>query len=95
MTEYVIYTGDWNVTIDRSIDNLNYDTICNPNAKKVVKSRMESHRLGDMWRKNNPQTKSYSWYQGGTEKRARLDYFLTSTNLTEHVIGVGMEPADN
>ena len=57
-TEYVLYTGDWNVTIDPPIDNLNYDTICNPNARKVVKSRMESHGLVYLWRKNNPQTKN-------------------------------------
>ena len=56
---------------------------------------MESHGLVDVWRKNNPQTKGYTWYQVGSEKRARLDYFLTSTNLDEHVIGVGMEPRDN
>ena len=49
----------------------------------------------DVLRKNNPQTKCYTWYQVGSEKRARLDYFLTSTNQAEHVIGVGMEPADN
>ena len=45
--------------------------------------------------KEKTPNKGYTWYQGGSEKRARLDYFLTSTNLTEHVIGVGMEPADN
>ena len=44
--------------------------------------------------KNNPQTKGYTWYQVGSERRARFDYFLTSTNLSELIIGVRMEPAD-
>ena len=34
-------------------------------------------------------------YQVGSEKRARLDIFLTSTNLSELITGVGMDPADN
>ena len=93
--EFVIYCGDWNITLNPDIDNLNYGTLCNPNAREVVKSKMSFNGLVDVWRKNNPQTKSYIWYQVGYEKRARLDFFLTSTNLAELITGAGMEPADN
>ena len=94
-TEYVIYCGDSNVTINPDIDNLNYNTLCNLTARDAVKSRMDSHGLVDVWRKNNPLTKGNTWYQVGSERRARLDYFLTSTNLWELIIEVGMELADN
>ena len=39
--------------------------------------------------------KDYTCFQGGSEKRARLDYFLTSPNVSDITVGVGIEPADN
>ena len=49
-TEYVIYCGDRNITINPDFDNLNYNTLCNPNARDAVKSKMDSHGLMDVWR---------------------------------------------
>ena len=62
----MIYCEDWSVTINPDIDNLNYDTLFNPNTRDAVKLRMDSQGLVDVWRKNNPQTKGYTWYQVGS-----------------------------
>ena len=58
-------------------------------------NRMVTDGLVDVCRWINPQQKDYTWFQGGSEKRARLDYTLTSPNALDIIIGVGIEPADN
>ena len=75
--EFVLYAGDWNVTIDPSLDNKGYLHVNNPKARQIIKDRMVNDRLRDIWRLNNMLLKNYTWFQGGSEKRARLDYFLT------------------
>ena len=93
--EYVIYSGDWNVTINSDLDSRNYLHVNNTKAWEVIKNRMVSDGLVDVWRLNNPILKNFTWFQVGSGKRARLDYFLTSPNVTDITLGVGMEPADN
>ena len=56
---------------------------------------MATYGLADVWRLNNPLQKDYTWFQGGSEKRARLDYFLVSPNVLDITVGVEIEPADN
>ena len=51
--------------------------------------------ITDVWRMNNPLVKDYTWFKVGSEKRKRLYYFLTSSNVPDNIVGVGMEPADN
>ena len=93
--EYVIYSGDWNFTINPEIDNRSYLHVNNPKAREVIKTRMVSDGLVDVWRLNNLLQKNITWFQGGSEKRARLDYFLTSSNVPDITVGVEMEHADN
>ena len=42
-----------------------------------------------------PTIKEFHLVSGDSEKRARLDYFLTYPNVPDITVGVGMEPADN
>ena len=56
---------------------------------------MVTGNLIDVWRLNNPHEQCYNLYQGITEKRARLDYFLISPNLYDIIIGTGIDPYDN
>ena len=55
--------------------------INNPKAREVIKYRLVSDGLVDVWRMNNPLIKDFTWFQIGSEKRARLDQFLTSRNV--------------
>ena len=52
--------------------------------------RMMTDGLIDIWRMNNLLQKGYTWFQGGSEKIARLDYFLVSPNVSEVTVGVGI-----
>ena len=56
---------------------------------------MMTDGLVDVWIMNNPLVKDDTWFQVGSEKRARLDYFRTSSNVPNITVGVGMEPIDN
>ena len=55
------------------------------NAKKYLLACMEDLGLIDIFRHLNPHKKRYSWRQFGGSRRARLDYFLTSTALVPFV----------
>ena len=56
---------------------------------------MVSDGLVDVWRLNNLLQKDFTWFQGGSEKRARLDSFLASSNVPDITVGVGIELAHN
>ena len=61
----------------------------------MIKKRMQTDGLVDVWRRDNTFEKGFTWFQGGSEKRVRLDDFLVSPNLSESIILTGLEPADN
>ena len=93
--EFVMYDGDWNVSINPELDNISYLHVNNPKGREVIKNRMMTDGLVDVWMLSNPLQKDYTWFQGGSEKRARLEYFLTSPNVPDIIVGVGIEPTDN
>ena len=93
--ECVVYAGDWNVTVNHELDNKDYLHVNNPRTREVIKDRMATNGLIDVWRLNNPLKKSYTWFQGGSETQARLDYFLVSPSVSDVTVGSGIEPADN
>ena len=76
-TEYIIYSVDRNVIINPELNNRRYLHINNPRAIEIIKNRIITDGLVDVWRMNNPLIKDYTWFQVGSEKRARLEYFLT------------------
>ena len=55
-----MYVGDWNVTIIPNLDNINYLTVCNEGARRVVKNRIEIDGLVDVWRRDNPLEKVFT-----------------------------------
>ena len=80
-TEYSIIGGDYNVTLNHELDNLNYVNERNNNARRKINEIMESNDLIDAFRFLNGNLKEYTWTQWGNRKYARLDYFLTSGSL--------------
>ena len=91
----MLCAGDWNVSNNPELDNRGYLHVNNPKARKVIKDRMVMDGQVDVWRLNNPLQKDYTWFLGGSEKRVRLEYFLTSPNVPDITVGVGKEPTDN
>ena len=49
--------------------------------------------LIDVFRDFNPTSKLYSWKQWGTQKSARLDYFLVSTSMLPFIQKTQILPA--
>ena len=88
-----IFVGDWNLVMNQNIDTLNYQTVNNPFAKREVIKKMAEHNLIDIFRELHPDTKTFSWKQWGTNKFARLDFFLISDSLLPYVEKASILPA--
>jgi exonuclease III len=61
----------------------------------VWKLLCNDFNLADFWRVCNPNTRQYTWRQGGsssTLKQSRLDYWLASTNLMFQLENVNICP---
>ena len=89
--EFVIYLGDWNVIINPEIDNINYLHVNNHKAREVIKNRMVSDGLVDIWRLNDPLKKDFfvtpKFFLQGTKKWLSASstnlhqFFLTSEGV--------------
>ena len=88
-----IFVGDWNLVMNQNIDTLNYQTVNNPFAKREIIKKMAEHNLIDIFRELHPDTKTFSWKQWGTNKFARLDFFLISDSLLPYVEKASILPA--
>jgi exonuclease III len=81
-----VIIGDyWNVPLNYEIDTENYVNKNNPKAQQKIQALMAELDLLDVWRKNNPSVKHYSW-RGPNRKRSRLHFLLVSSDLETFVI---------
>ena len=90
--DYVIIGGDWNLTLDQSVDTFNYLHVNNPRAKQVVNEKIDEGLICDSWRELNPYSKMYTWTKKNPIKMARLDFFLTSTHLIPYISKQNISP---
>ena len=79
---YVIVCGDFNIALNYHLDTCNSLNINNPNARKKLLEIINNMDLIDYYRILNPNKKIYTWHKKNPPKHARLDYFLTSENLS-------------
>ena len=77
----ILIGGDWNCTRDFKIDNLNYVAVNNPKSVQEIDQLCRKHNLNDVWRIYNPSKNKFTWSQGISNKKARLDYFLCNEEL--------------
>ena len=88
-----IIAGDFNLTLNQSLDNFNYRRENNTRARKAVKSMMAANGLIDIYRERNPEDKRYTWRVGSPViKQARLDMFLISSCLEGYVEKTDIQP---
>ena len=90
---YCIMVGDWNLTLDQSVDTLNYLHVNNPSSRQAVLDLMRNHDMFDVWRVLHPNVRKFTWFQRTPFKQGRLDFFnfLGSNechNLVVHLIWV-------
>jgi exonuclease III len=87
----IIIGGDFNC-----IQNQEYDTL---NVKKRYKKCMQLDKmmkkfsLIDIWRKQHPRIKQYTWRQVSLKIASRLDYWLICDDLKNYVQSVDIRPA--
>ena len=86
--DFSIFVGDFNVTLNPDLDNKNYARDNNPQARQVIKDKIDEYELVDIWRELNPLQKSFTWKKFRDSKQARLDYFLVSSSLVPYVENV-------
>ena len=89
----IIIAGDFNLTLNQNMDNVNYRRENNTRAREAVKNMMMENGLIDIYRERNPEIKRYTWRVGSPiVKQARLDMFLISSSLEGYVEETEIKP---
>ena len=81
----VIIGGDWNVTLNETIDKKGGYQVTHKNCREKIKQIIQEHDLCDIWRTLHPQDKQYTWHSNKKPVTfCRLDYFLISGHLINY-----------
>ena len=91
--DYLIWCGDFNLTLNPQLDSNNYVNINNPKNRNIVINVIQEHNLTDIFRHYNPDKKRYTWHKSKLLKQARLDYFLVSSSFTDLIINTDIKPS--
>ena len=86
-----ILAGDFNVVQQYDLDTYKYRTQNHPKARERLLTIMEENGYNDIWRLRNPNRKLFT-FRGSESKRARLDYFLITSNLETICSNVKISP---
>ena len=89
---YFIVCGDFNLVLDPVMDTFNYLNINNPQARSKLLEIMNDMNLVDYFRVLNPDKKIYTWHKKNPTKHGRLDFFLTSENLSNIIENIEIKP---
>ena len=81
----LVLGGDWNLVLDNKLDKDGGPAHSNQLSKEKVKSYLNVFDLCDVFRELNPFKKSLTRYQSQPYTATRLDFFLTSNGLRQHV----------
>ena len=79
--EHRLILGDFNCTIDHTIDSFGYKTDPHPKSRAIIKNFLENESFIDTFRHFYPDTKSYTFRTKENKLKARLDYCLSSPSL--------------
>ena len=90
--DYTIVCGDFNLVLNPNMDSHNYKAINNPRALARLLDMISEQNLKDTFRLLQPSTRRYTWRRKIPIKQARLDYFLCSDNLCDHIKSSVIKP---
>ena len=82
----VLIIGDFNVTINPLIDNLNYRQRRNEQARHKLIEMMESYGYNDTYRHIYGDKKMYTWYNPSGPQRSRLDMCLATNAILPFIV---------
>ena len=97
-TENIIITGDHNCTLNHAMDNRGYrNNQNNPNASAMMNTLVGNFQMSDIFRKLHPNTLAYTWENPDNDvtQKSRIDYFLTSTSVTNNTLSANVYPITN
>ena len=80
---YTVITGDFNLVLDPLKDSYNYMYTNNPKSREIVLNLLSNHDMIDIYRHIYPDKLEYTWKRKKPSKKARLDYFIISSTLTD------------
>lgn len=79
--ETYMICGDFNISLDPTMDCYNYKHINNPKARKYVLETINENNLFDTFRELHPSLKRYTWRRKSPLKQSRLDLFLVTESI--------------
>ena len=89
----VIIGGDFNTTIDPSIDKTYNPANKRPwQSTAVINQFMCDFGLGDGWRLQHPFKKQYSFYSPVHKSYSRIDFFLISNSIIKNILESHIHP---
>ena len=78
----IVLCGDWNIVMEYDKDTRNYKGQNNRRARDILRQKIESMELFDVWRIQHQHKKTFTWYKSvKSAQMARLDYFLVSNDI--------------
>ena len=83
-----LIVGDFNVTLNHNMDNLNYVQARNIQARQKLNEILNMYSYLDMQRERLGDKRIYTWTNRSGPQKARLDYYLASTAITSFVTKV-------
>lgn len=103
MAEYIddhdniLIGGDFNFIVDINLDRKGGSEIRKTQTRERISNCldeiMSTFNLQDIWRVKNPDTKRFTWHRRENQIHSRLDYWLISKALQDHVEKVDILPA--
>ena len=72
---------------------MSFDLVPRANVASAIEGLQTTFNLHDIWRIKNPDVKSYTWSQKSPFVFCRLDFWLTSAHLFDHINSVDICPA--
>ena len=88
-----MFCGDCNLILNETLDTENYVNINNPRARNAVLNIMEENGYIDVFRILNENQKKFTWRRiNPVKKQTRLDFYLVSEEIFQHVHDTSIIP---
>uniref|UniRef100_A0A3Q3FAS6 exodeoxyribonuclease III n=1 Tax=Labrus bergylta TaxID=56723 RepID=A0A3Q3FAS6_9LABR len=81
-----IMAGDYNLTLNPSLDKTKKNPLPLSTAAKAVREGMHDLGLVDTWRTLNPLEREFSFFSAAQNSNSRIDLFLISKTMLHNVI---------
>ena len=84
----ILLGGDFNCVLDNTKDRTN-QTKSNDTGQKELINILKNHNLEDIWRRQHPEKREYTWYGGANRiNKSRIDYWMTNKSNNSNITDV-------